>query len=114
MQVACSARVGAGQPAKVGVGARHSRCRTAVQVLASHQHDLEAHQAGRRQALLAGGALAAGLLLPRGGAMPAPAAAAGPESIYDLSAFMFGEEVPLSRYRDQVGCCQALSSRWAG
>lgn len=59
---------------------------------------------GRREALLAGGALLGGLLLS-GGAAAGPASAAptpATDSIYDLSALMYGEEVPLERYRGKV------------
>jgi hypothetical protein len=67
---------------------------------------------GRRQALAAGGALLSGLLLPGAGGGFGAAAAAEPaavESIYDLSAMQYGEEVPLSKYRGQVCCPCALS-----
>lgn len=61
---------------------------------------------GRRQALLAGGAALGGLLLPGGTGAAAAAELASPpatDSIYDLSALMYGEEVPLERYRGKVG-----------
>ena len=67
---------------------------------------------GRRQALAAGGALLSGLLLPGAGGGFGAAAAAEPaavESIYDLSAMQYGEEVPLSKYRGQVRCPCTLS-----
>jgi hypothetical protein len=54
---------------------------------------------GRRQALVAGAAVfAGGLILPS----QQLARAAEPDSIYDLSAIMFDEEVQLSKYRGQV------------
>ena len=67
---------------------------------------------GRRQALAAGGALLSSLLLPGAGSGFGAADAAEPaavESIYDLSAMQYGEEVPLSKYRGQVRCPCALS-----
>jgi hypothetical protein len=65
---------------------------------------------GRRQALAAGGALLSSLLLPGAGSGFGAADAAEPaavESIYDLSAMQYDEEVSLSKYRGQVRrpCC---------
>ena len=64
--------------------------------------DRQGNVASRRETLLAGGAMLGGLLLP-GGAGGAAAVAPTPESIYDLSALMYGEEVPLERYKGKVG-----------
>lgn len=74
-----------------GASARRGR---AVHVTASigRDHVSAITASGRRQALLAGGALLGGLLLPD---VPSTSATspAGSESIYDLSALMFDEEV---------------------
>lgn len=65
-----------------------------------HQYEL---WTGRRQALVAGLSLAGGVLLPSvGGGACAATSAAESDSIYDLSALMYGEEVPFERYKGQV------------
>ena len=95
------------------------RPRAAPAVRAAAISDRLCDVAGRRQTLLAGGAVLGGLLLPGGAGGVAAAEAASPpanDSIYDLSALMYGEEVPLDRYRGKVGAppgrCRAGSSSW--
>ena len=78
-----------------------------MRVAASHaERNREVGSPGtpRRQGLLAAGAALAGLALPWVPAGVAASAASG-SSIYDsnLSTAMFDEEVPLSKYRGQVG-----------
>lgn len=59
--------------------------------------DWRTDEPSRRQALQLGLVAAGGLLLPSTAAPPPAAAAAESESIYDLSAAMYGEEVPFSK-----------------
>ena len=79
------------------------------------EHDAQL-ATGRRSALAAGGALLSGLLLPGvGGGFGAaraaePAANGAGDSIYDLSAMQYGEEVALSKYRGQVRLSPRLRS----
>ncbi|KAI3429653.1 hypothetical protein D9Q98_005738 [Chlorella vulgaris] len=64
-----------------------------------HQDAMPYASSGRRQVLVAGAAVfAGGLILPS----QQLARAAEPDSIFDLSALMFDEEVQLSKYRGQV------------
>lgn len=92
---------GAARPTGV-LGARASRpSRLVVVASAAPRDELSQLQASRRQALVAGLGISAGLWLP---GAPLPAAAAGAsDSIYGESALMFGEEVALEKYKGQVG-----------
>ncbi|KAI7836894.1 hypothetical protein COHA_009226 [Chlorella ohadii] len=81
------------------------RSRAALAVRAAAYGDRQNNAASRRQTLLAGGPLLGGLVLPGGAGAGAAAELATPpatDSIYDLSAFMYGEEVSLERYRGKV------------
>ena len=85
------------------------RPRAPLAVRAAAYGEGRGNAANRRETLLAGGALLGGLLLPGGAGAGAVEAAAPPatDSIYDLSALMFGEEVSLERYRGKVSSAAA-------
>ena len=107
MQEVIGAGLGAPSPCRAvpgrrPIGTHRSRVATPVRAAAACDSISEHGLTGRRQALLAGAALAGGLVLPGGARWSGAAVAAESQSIYDLSAQMFGEEVPLSRYKDQV------------
>ncbi len=87
------------------------RPRAALAVRAAAYGDSQNNAASRRQTLLAGGALLGGLVLPGGAGAGATEVATPPatDSIYDLSAFMYGEEVSLERYRGKVGAAHRCS-----
>lgn len=85
--LACPAgRVLGGAPSSRGPPRRIVRVAASTESLST----APTHASGRRQTLVAGSALLGGLLLPGG---DRSARAASNESIYDLSALMFDEEV---------------------
>mmetsp|Transcript_31659 Transcript_31659/g.70403 ORF Transcript_31659/g.70403 Transcript_31659/m.70403 type:complete len:108 (+) Transcript_31659:49-372(+) len=98
MKMRCQARTGVKAPgvslASVPISpVRHRRC--ASSVVAQAQTSGEG-QVSRRSMLYGA---ASSLLLPSAGAV---IAAPEPQSIYEFSALMYGEEVSMSKYKGQV------------
>lgn len=115
MALQCAARPLGAPPAR-RVGRPPARCLAVRASGLAPEHD--GLSTGRRQALLAGASLASGLLLPDGAGWSGAAAAAeeapGSSSVYrpDLTALMFGEELPFDRYKGQVGRQRRWRRQW--